>query len=223
MSALKDPRWLALPESQRDRLLEEHRDWNINHGWWGFTYDMFRDRCEKFGIHAEDISFSGFWSQGDGASFAGYVEDWSKVLRAIGRRKLKAKWREHDRGNDWSCRIDNRSRYYCHSACMLLILDAPLPSNPYDEDEEVLQHDAWEIANKFTDADYDDLHNRIIALCRALADWLYRELEEEYDYLTSDEAVAESILANFTDEELAADRREHGEEEEEEEEETESA
>lgn len=31
---------------------------------------------------------------------------------------------------------------------------------------------------------------------RDLARWLYRQLEREYDYLTSDEAVDEAIVAN---------------------------
>lgn len=36
----------------------------------------------------------------------------------------------------------------------------------------------------------------VIEALRDLARWLYRQLEREYDYLTSDEAVDEAILAN---------------------------
>jgi hypothetical protein len=38
---------------------------------------------------------------------------------------------------------------------------------------------------------------------RDLAIWLYRQLEQEYDHLTSDEAVDETLVANgytFTEE-----------------------
>ena len=38
---------------------------------------------------------------------------------------------------------------------------------------------------------------------RDLANWLYRELEQEYEYLISDEAVDETLVANghtFTEE-----------------------
>lgn len=38
---------------------------------------------------------------------------------------------------------------------------------------------------------------------RAFADWIYRQLETEYDYQNSDEQVDESIIANeyeFTEE-----------------------
>jgi hypothetical protein len=43
----------------------------------------------------------------------------------------------------------------------------------------------------------------IINALRDLAKWLYRQLEQEYDYLTSDEAVDEMLIANsytFTEE-----------------------
>ncbi len=36
----------------------------------------------------------------------------------------------------------------------------------------------------------------VIDLLRDLARWLYRQLEQEYDYLSSDAAVDEALLAN---------------------------
>jgi hypothetical protein len=48
----------------------------------------------------------------------------------------------------------------------------------------------------------DDAEETVIEALRDLARWLYRQLEREYDYLSSDEAVDETIIANdytFTD------------------------
>lgn len=42
-------------------------------------------------------------------------------------------------------------------------------------------------------ADAEDI---VIEVLRDLARWLYRQLEREYEYLTSDEAVDESMIAN---------------------------
>jgi hypothetical protein len=39
---------------------------------------------EGFGLANVEVSFSGFWSQGDGASFTGRVVDIPKFIRAIG-------------------------------------------------------------------------------------------------------------------------------------------
>jgi hypothetical protein len=41
-----------------------------------------------------------------------------------------------------------------------------------------------------------DAEEMVIEALRDLARWLYRHLEREYDYLTSDEAVDEAITAN---------------------------
>ncbi len=42
-------------------------------------------------------------------------------------------------------------------------------------------------------ADAEDI---VTEALRDLARWLYRQLEREYEYLTSDEAVDEAIAAN---------------------------
>lgn len=41
-----------------------------------------------------------------------------------------------------------------------------------------------------------DAEETIIEALRDLARWLYRQLEREYDYLSSDEVVDETISAN---------------------------
>jgi hypothetical protein len=48
-----------------------------------------------------------------------------------------------------------------------------------------------------------DAETTVSDCLRDLANWLYRQLEQEYDYLTSDEAVDETLVANgytFTEE-----------------------
>lgn len=53
-------------------LIEEHRNWNVEHiDWHDSTIEHFIQTAKDFGIETDgaQISFSGFWSQGDGASF----------------------------------------------------------------------------------------------------------------------------------------------------------
>jgi hypothetical protein len=45
----------------------------------------------------------------------------------------------------------------------------------------------------------------LVQLFKDLANWLYRQLETEYEYLTSDEAVVESLEANEIEEEKEED------------------
>ena len=42
----------------------------------------------------------------------------------------------------------------------------------------------------------DGAEDTVIEALRDLARWFYRQLEREYDYLTSDDAVDESIAVN---------------------------
>lgn len=41
-----------------------------------------------------------------------------------------------------------------------------------------------------------DAEDTMIEALRDLARWLYRQLEREYDYLSSDDVVDETIIAN---------------------------
>jgi hypothetical protein len=195
---LNNPRWTKLSSKRQDELLKEYRDVNVDHNWWDYTYDWFKEKCDVQGICVTDMRFSGFWCQGDGANFDGCVDDWPKVLKAIGQEGFL----KHDpAGNYWRFRVYSNSRY-SYSGAMDGELEAEVPENPYDEDEEPLQHDAWNIASPLTEQDLDDLQKTLLEHCRDLAGDLYRALEEEYEYLTSDEVIVDWILDNLDDDEL---------------------
>lgn len=198
-SILEDPRWVALSEKRQDELLEEHRDDDVDHGWWEFTYEDFKEKCTGLGLRVDDISFSGFFSQGDGACFSGHVNDWSLILPLIKRESLLSLAQEHG----WSWGVSGRDHHYCHAQTMGGELDAHLPDNPYSENDEPLQHDAWNIANPVTYDDLDKLNSELTDYCRELANELYHDLEREHDYLTDDEQVVGRLLETMSDEELA--------------------
>ena len=50
----------------------------------------------------------------------------------------------------------------------------------------------------------DEYEDDFLQLCRDLADWYYEKLEQEWDFLNSDEAISEHLNSNeydFEDEE----------------------
>jgi hypothetical protein len=76
--------------------------------------------------------------------------------------------------------IVHRDRYY-HEYCMAITVERDSPT--------------WQDMTS-------DAEDEVIAALRDLARWLYRRLNAEYEYLTSDAAVDEAIAANeytFTD------------------------
>lgn len=209
MSVITDPRWLALTTARRNELLKEYRSANVEYDWWDFLYEDFIQDLAAIGIAVDtrpcrlmsgkivqgpQIFFSGFWSQGDGACFEGRVEDWPKLLTAMGETKFipEAKgWR-------FTCAARG---IYCHSGYMQFDCEIDLEPNPYDADDQMLQHVAWKLG-RATEDDVGKLVHALEAKFRELADDLYKKLEEEYDHQTSDEQVIDWILEHVDELEL---------------------
>lgn len=186
-------KWQRLTEANRKALLEEYRD-DLHHEWWGSVYDMFREDMAEIGVRVDKIYFSGFWSQGDGACFEGYISDWSKFLPAVGMSELV----DEARGNGVSLSWKHQGHYY-HEHCVSFDVDDLWISNPHDEDEDLLRFTAWAATNPEGGQIYGR-REEIVEFLRSKMRSLYSTLEEEYDYLTSDEATEEYILGNRLEE-----------------------
>lgn len=207
MTVLEDPSWLVRSLSRRNALLEKYRGINVQHDWWDFVYEQFVEKLKEIGIEVEtrvqktrsgrvthdpQIFFSGFWSQGDGACFAGYVSYWPKLLIAMDEERFIQD------ADSWVFKCNTGGRY-CHSGTMNFSGELLLSDNPFDPEDQLLQHEAWALMHT-SEEDRDDLWDRLETKFRELADELYADLEAEYDHLTSDEQVVEYILAHAPEE-----------------------
>lgn len=195
MTSTDDPRWTKLSKKRQTELIEEHRE-TCDYPWWDFVHEDFKVTAADAGIRVDDITFSGFWSQGDGAAFAGAVDDWYKVLRDHGSLLLAHDYVPHQ---DWTF----RSKTGCGN-CMKFDEDMRTDDNPYDEDDEILQHECFALRNMSED-EAEDIKKWLYQRFADLANDLYRDLEAEYEYLTSDEQTVDWILNNLEDEEMAED------------------
>jgi len=190
-------------------FIEKHRDINSRYGWWDSVYDDFHRICEILGIDLakREPSFSGFWSQGDGASWAGayhseipkYNTDpiryYETAPAAI--REYAPKDEELHRIADELCLlgrvygphvawVERNGHHYVHDKTMYVNEIHPV----YYEDEA-----------RWGDDVYLHIEEQMQELFRDLARWLYGCLEAEYDYLMSDEAVIDTLGANEIEEE----------------------
>jgi hypothetical protein len=195
-------RFNALTARQRDEILDKHRGWNVDHTeWHDCVYDCFKADMEAIGIEVDRMYFSGFSSQGDGACFEGRVGDWPKFLESVGYTcpALTALAAE-----SWGLSVKHSGHYY-HENCTHFSSDMVSPDD-YSEsemDEFVYAHSPYkteiqnaafvailkgynfgELEDEFEEAFKDHMRN------------LYNRLEEEYDSLTSDESILESLHAN---------------------------
>ena len=174
-----------------DRAKEKARDWfrNASAGDSFFSESTIEDAKEIgkiLGIDIDNVYFSGFCSQGDGACFTGsyeYRKGWKKALKAyvggdslpkllaIGETLQKAQAKNF---YELTASATHRGRY-SHSGCMAV--DVERDSNNYQ-------------------GMTDDAESDVTDELRCFADWIYSQLETEYEWINSDEVVDESIIAN---------------------------
>lgn len=195
-------------------FLDENREFNVHHEWWDSVYDDFTEICNILGIelHAKEPCFSGFWSQGDGASWAGAYRPkghgYAGLAPVYFYDTAPAKMREH-------APQDEALHEAADRLCLLNRIYGPLfatvgrgPSH-YVHDH-TMQISEWEYYDEERNEDVPEeiaehIEAELLDVFRDLACWLYKTLEAEYDHLTSDEAVAESLEANEIEEEKEED------------------
>lgn len=196
----------------KQALIEKYRDINVDHDWWEYTIDDFKERMQSFyGITAFEVNFSGFWSQGDGACFEGYVSDVLSFLQAhelMESYPMLIKLVEED----GTVRISvARHGHYYHEMGMYIdecqsdqfgnlnkYAHLFWPYRAEDSDCDV-RVKAVEIMDKKLDAELSDLEEVALEIFRDHARELYKSLQEEYDYLTSDPSVWDAVVTNELD------------------------
>lgn len=171
------------------KQVEQHRTINVDYDDWSeFVQDEFQNRMDDIGINVDQIHYSGFWSQGDGACFSGSVRDWEKYLAHLGYDDpiLLAEAKSH-----WVLSW-KQSGFYCHHKSVVYHDEIYIGDNPYDEEEDTLRYDAWDAVIqqydllKLTEQMKEDIQEH--------AQELYRDLETEYNNRTSDEAVIQAMI-----------------------------
>ena len=167
-----------LSDDAKDRAREWWRDGFLQDSDWHiFTIDDAKECLALLGFTVADILYTGFWSQGDGACFTG---SWSasdvKPVRAMRAHAPKDDTllrlsrdlnRLARRDKEAYATLTHRDRY-CHE--MTIGFDV--------------------------DAKRDDTRDSLVELARDAMRWVYRQLEEEYEYQTANEQVDDAIRAN---------------------------
>lgn len=169
-----------------------------DHVYYEFLYDDIVRMAEILGIEIDTrtvklmgggtrqdpcIYWSGFCSQGSGACFTGYyryAKGSVKRMKAEAPRddtlqRIAQTLQEVQRKNFYrlEAKIAHRDRYY----------------HAYTMDIEVLDREnIW--------ANIGDAEDNIKGALRDFANWMYEQIETEYEYQTSEEAVRETCDAN---------------------------
>ncbi len=187
-----------LTDEQKQLAIQNYYDINTDHEWWDFAYEDFTTIGKILGIDIEQIWFRGFSSQGDGLCFEGsfeYAKGWKAKLEAHAPGKWKdpktGKVTENKHNQEYHAigeRLQELQRlafygvngsvkhrgHYNHSGCT----------------EFDVRHN-WddEVNVNFDDEDF-------VQIYRELMDTFYSQLNREYDYLTSDECIGDTLQGN---------------------------
>lgn len=181
-----------LSNSAQEKAIEEWNRHGLDYEWWDAVYDDAQTRAGILGIELDSkrgnspaIYFWGFSSQGDGACFEGsyrYAKGAAKAIRAYCNdpelHRIADELQKTQSRNFYRLRASMSHRgHYNHSGCMSVSV----------EDSE----------NQYRDI--GSAEEDITQLMRDFADWIYSQLEKEYEYLTSAECIGELLEANEYD------------------------
>ena len=169
-----------LSEDAQATALDQFRE--LDYDWWEFVYDDAKTLGKILGVDIENIFFSGFSSQGDGACFEGkyeYSKGWKAKLLDyapkdtelldIGNMLQEAQRTIFYQGG---ASMQHRG-HYMHPGCMAVTVDYGDSQSAESGPEE-----------------------GIMQAIRELANWIYAKLKNEYGYQTSDDVLRENIEAN---------------------------
>ena len=197
------------PEAKTNAL-EEMRDINTEYqGWHEPIIEDFEERMKELGVDGVVVSYSGFYSQGDGASFTGDVFDTKTFMsKALGLKDTE--WLdmgEDEKPEDEESRLradlldigfDTREKLTPDN----FVIKIERLSNRYSHEntiegkvyiEDIPESIEDEIPSQTIE---DEIEEKVTNWARSESKDLYRNLERYYDELRSDESVEETIIAN---------------------------
>lgn len=169
-------------EATQKKIVEKHRDINVKYdSWYEGTIGWWKEKLEPMGYYDVNISFSGFWSQGDGASYTGYIN--------------MIKWLEHQ----------NNPRY---SRILKLLKSGALEHSAEIKRDRWHNYVHWNTTSIYhewaiggnshpnVEALLDAIEEEVIKDHQSLNKEIYNDLEKDHDGQCTDEAVIDTLEAN---------------------------
>lgn len=201
-------KYRELSDSAKERARQHYIEHWIHDDWYDYIYEEAIENGKPLGLNINNIFFTGFWSQGDGASWTGsvllptFIE--KHMPESIGRDcwlwLLQSGW-VHDRLN-----IHQKSGHYCHENTMSV---GNIEDYTHDMTDDVLEIDCilkgtpigtlWHLILADTACPIkrpEDLEELVLTEARNYAREIYLNLEEAYQSECSDENIGENYYAN---------------------------
>ena len=186
-----------LKETDPERFEREYWSWvehECDYEWWDSVKECFKERMKEFGLDVYKIAFSLSYSQGDYATFEGYIAI-DELLEKLYPEQIVL----IQEFRDWGCEPVDYRRSGTPYIDLRWCPGNTYPSGLFKD----LDQDAWSALTEQAADDFD-LERTVNDWLEAQASELYDDLQKEYEYLTSEEQYIEYCECNdiaFDDEE----------------------
>lgn len=168
-------------ENLKQKILEKNWDINISFDdWYNYIIDEWTEKLEQLGFIKPSIYFTGFYSQGDGASFTADIDIKLAAQKSglFTDREINLLYTLWYYGLIGASIIRTTHRYY-HENTTVLEYYGELQTN-------------WKYIEKVVNKLWKYLESTRYNLSKEI----FKDLENEYNYLISDVAILETIQAN---------------------------
>jgi hypothetical protein len=174
----------AWPDDVQEAILGRYRDYNTqDEDWFEFVKENFIEACAALGIEVTAAYFSGFSSQGDGASFTGHYTYKKGALAQV--KKDYPTWSAlHEAARE----LQEVQKYHKYQ------LEADIGKCGRHVHEQTMN--VTLSSGCRYDNIRDDAEPIVLEVMQCLAREYYENLEDEYEYRTGDEALKETFDAN---------------------------
>lgn len=192
-----------------EREYNKWREYADDYDWYESEYEYYVKEWEKQGLVVDPrtICWSGFWSQGDGLGFSGYMRA-DEFMEKQGYKEshlaLYLDVQEYG-GLIESSQLGRHANHITH------VDFSYSPCNCYPPSVfKGLSHEAWD---ELVQSQYDEVAHEIeeaaLEFFRERATELYKALEQAWESITSEEAFIDSCGANGLTFEIETDGAEY--------------
>jgi hypothetical protein len=192
-------KWSELSEEARQRATENY--FTPAGEWAEFILTDFREDMKMLNVDITNVNYSGFWSQGDGASWTGDIDVKAYLCRTY-PDDLKRMVLLQAMEEDWvgtRLYISSTGRYYNEGAMDIdEISRGPTSWGVFEEPGIFQGANIPErlVAFGWHSRGFVELEKEVLEWARTKARELYKNLDAEYEYQTSDEYLADLCEAN---------------------------
>ena len=166
--------------------IENYREYNDIY--LDYVIENFTDILKMIGFSDIKVYYSGFYSQGDGASFEGDLDVDEITIKNI-KEALEYI------GEDIELKKLLTDLY--KTTCDIQGLKLRITKNGNYQHEMTMDIDVMEYdKNEYKNKEIYHKAGEILTICRYLAKWLYDKLEKSYEYQDSDEYIFQLLVNN---------------------------